>query len=212
MWWLPIAAMIASAFANKQAQDAVNSERQSKMNLERQRQSAIGEKVKARMEQELQNQARPQQEQQLEKDVQTREAAYAPAAGTGDYVASPSAPKEVRSDMAVRMVDALKRGRQQAGALAKLGARSDQAFDNNLALAHSAQDLNTFGGFSRGSSAVLPYELQGANGKGDSWRTVADVANAVAMGSMYYNMAGAGTPPPAGPEQQPYIDMHRGIR
>lgn len=211
MWWLPIATMLVAAVANQQAQKKVDKERDLKSQLETQRQSGIGKEVMARMQQELSNQSRPEQEAKLEQAAQVRERAYTPKdVSTDSYVVNPSAPTEVRSEMAGRMVDALKRGREDAKSLAKLGARSDVAFGNNVSLAESAADLNQLGGFSRGSSAVLPYELQGANAKGKNWRTVADVANAVGMASMFYNMGpAAGAAKAAGPEAAEYINMHR---
>ena len=90
-------------------------------------------------------------------------------------------------------MSALRQGRQQSQALAKLGGRSDAQLQGQIGLGRSAQELNRIGGQSRASSAILPYELNDANRKGQDWRMIADLFN---TGSMAAGMYGMTTPNP----------------
>lgn len=195
--WLPIALMIGGALSNYQAERKVNRARESLSQLEAQRQNELGDEARARLAQVLESQSRPSIEQDIEQATSERQRKFAeavPPDAADEYIVNPSAPQEVRSEMAREMVDALARGRQRAGALAKLGGRSDAALGTNIALTRSGQDLGRIGGFSRGSSAVLPIELQGAYGEGRNWRRIADLFNIGATATGLYGM----TTPPAG--------------
>ncbi len=191
--WLPIALMIASAAANKKAQSRVQDERGRRSSLERLRQAQLGEEADRTMRDVLASQERPQIDLNRAQAADIREGKYnaaaPPPSAAGEYIVNPSAPQEVRTEMADSMVRALDRGRQQAKSLAKLGGRSDAAFGTNVALGRSAQNLNRIGEFSRGSSRVLPYELEAANYKGENWRTIADLFQLGSMASGFYNMS-----------------------
>lgn len=190
---IPIALMIGGFLANQQAQKEVNDERDQKLRDERLRQQRLGQEADARLRDTISKQERPAIERDQQVAQASREQKYA-AAGPADtgYVANPSAPTEVKSEMAARLGDALRRGRAQSQALAKLGARGDQQLGSGITLGRSAQDLNSIGGQSRASSSILPFELQDANAKGQDWRTIADLFNA---GSFATGMYGMGTAP-----------------
>lgn len=210
VWWLPLVAMAAQTYATNRANDKVEDDQKLRVALENQRQDSISKEVMARLRQELESQTRPQQEAKVAQAADVRERAYAPKdVATDSYVVNPSAPTEVRSEMASRMVDALQQGRQQAKALARLGGREDVGFGNQVSLTDSAADINMLGGFSRGSSGVLPYELQASHAKGKNWRTVADIARAVGTASMFYNMGTSGAGWTNTPNNPSYVGMHQ---
>lgn len=189
---LPIALLIGSYLANQEAQGQVSDARNSRLRDEGLRQKALGAEADARLRETLAAQQRPAMEQDQRVAEASREQKYATAAPTTadtGYVTAPSAPKEVKSELAARMVDAIRRGRQQSQALATLGATSDATANSQIGLARSAQDLNLIGGRSRASSAILPYELSDANRKGQGARTVADLFNVASLGTGLYGMA-----------------------
>lgn len=194
--WLPIALMIGGALANEQAERKVEKERNNRALAERLRQQKMGQEADAVLRASLAEQERPAVEQEQRVAEAGREQKYAQAAQPSDqeFIATPSAPVEVKSELAARMADAMARGRQQAAALARLGGRSDAQMQGGIALGRSAQDLNRIGNTSRSSSAILPYELQAANSKGEGWRTVADLFN---LGSAVTGMYGMTAAPAA---------------
>lgn len=191
--WLPIALMVGGALANQQAERRVEKERDRKARAERLRQKVMGDQADAKLRESLAEQERPAVEQEQRVAEASREQKYAEAAAPSDqeYQATPSAPVEVKSELAARLSDALKRGRQQATALAKLGGRSDAQMQGAFSLGRSAQELDSLGNRSRSSSAILPYELQDANRKGEGWRTIADLFNLGATATGMYGMTQA---------------------
>jgi hypothetical protein len=189
-----IAMMIGAYLANEQAQQEVSDARNQRSLAETINQQKLGKEADARMRESLAQQERPVVEQNQAADTAIRQQKYdqQPTAASDAFIANPSAPKEVKSEIAARMVDAMRRGRQQSQALARLGGTSDAQFTGQTGLLRSGQDLNRIGGMSRASSAILPYELQDANRAGEGWRTVSDLFNIGSMGYGLYNMAGTG--------------------
>src|SRR3990167_7556722 len=114
---LPIAAMLMGSLASDQANKQVERERNNKLMAERMRQQALSQEAQARLNQSLETQSRPNMEQEARVEGAKREAKYAAAAPSdAAYITNPSAPTEVKSEMAARLVDALQRGRQQSAA------------------------------------------------------------------------------------------------
>lgn len=195
--FIPIALMIGSMIAQRQAQNQVENEREKRMNEERQRQRVLGEQADARMRDELEKQSRPAVEQEQQQQAQQRQTSYdkvAPSvdATTASYLTGASMPTEVKSDLASHITNAIRRGRATSAAQAKLGGTADADLRGKYDLARGQQDLNAIGNKSRASSAILPYELQDANRAGEGWRTVGDIANIAGMGYGLYSMT---TPP-----------------
>lgn len=78
------------------------------------------------------------------------------------YAAVPdSAPKVVKTDLAKRLAEAVGRSRQQAGALAKLGATSDLFDADAIGLHNADAKIGTIGNFASNSANVNQAE-QGA--------------------------------------------------
>lgn len=189
---LPLALMFGGYLANEQATRKVKSARNDRFAEELDRQKALGDQSQARLREAIAGQERPAVEQDASQAAAVREQKYAAVAPSGEgYVANPSAPTEVKSEIASRMVDALRKGRQQSQALAKLGGRSDAQLGGQIDLGRSAGDINSIGRQSRASSAILPYELQDANAEGEDWSTIADLFNLASMGTGMYGMTQA---------------------
>lgn len=196
---IPISLLFAGAAANKIAEDRVEAERQRKIRAENLRQQGLGAESDARLREELEAQSRGAVEAEKGQQVAAREAKYEQALPIASeqeasYQTTPTAPKEVKSEIARNMVAALRRGRQQAKAQARLGGQADANQQGGFSMMRSGQDLDRIGNRSRASSAILPYELQDAYGRGEGWRTVGDIANTAAS---IYGLYGMTTPPEA---------------
>lgn len=63
----------------------------------------------------------------------------------------------------------------QAASLGELRSFGDLLGDTSRLQARDATQIGTIGGFKRGSSAVLPYELEAANSKGAGLKMLGDV-------------------------------------
>ena len=66
-------------------------------------------------------------------------------------------------------------GDQQADAMGALRSFGDLLGDTSRVQARNAADIGTIGGFKRGSSAILPLELEAANQKGAGLRLFGDL-------------------------------------
>lgn len=75
---------------------------------------------------------------------------------------------------------------QQAGALADLRSFGEMLGDNSRSQARDASLIGQIGGFKKGSSAVVPYELDHASHAGDGWKTAGDILGGLgSLTSMY---------------------------
>jgi hypothetical protein len=90
---------------------------------------------------------------------------------------------------------------QQAAALGNLRAFGDLLGDTSRLQARDASQIGILGGFKKGSSQVLPYELEAANNKGSGLRTFADIlslggsaATGYGLQKGGYNLFGTSTP------------------
>ncbi len=106
----------------------------------------------------------------------------------GDVPTAGSAPRIVRENLANELNRSLGEGKSFAKRLARFGASGENQFGNQVTLGRGAQDQARLGGFSAGSSGILPLEFQAANQKGAGLRTAADITGA--LGSVA-NLAGA---------------------
>lgn len=68
-----------------------------------------------------------------------------------------------------------------ADALANFRSFGDLLGEISRMQGRDASQINTLGGFMRGSQNVLPLELEAANNKGAGWRTFGDLLNAGGM-------------------------------
>lgn len=94
---------------------------------------------------------------------------------------------ESKSSIARALSSALTRGKQQAKANAAVNGVGDQTAKMGIELGRAGQWQNIFGGNMRQSAALLPGELENANGAGSTERGIGQVLGAVGQG-----MGGAG--------------------
>lgn len=103
-----------------------------------------------------------------------------------------STPEVVKSEIARRMVEALDEGKAEARRMADLGAFGAWQQDTGRAVNQNQTEIGKYANFSRGSSGVLPQELQDANQEGAGFRFAGDILGAAGSaanmaGSMGYN-------------------------
>lgn len=118
----------------------------------------------------------------------------AKAASLGDYFASevpspantaaasvmPTATNDiVTREMSKQSGEAKQFTDQQAGALAQLRAFGDLLGDNSRAMARDGSEIGQIGGFKRGSSNIVPLELEAASQKGRGARVLGDLLGGV---------------------------------
>lgn len=68
---------------------------------------------------------------------------------------------------------------QQAGALAEMRSFGDLLGENSRAMARDGSEISQIGGFKRGSSNILPLEMEAAAQKGQGLRTFGDILGGV---------------------------------
>lgn len=81
---------------------------------------------------------------------------------------------------------------QQAGALAQMRSFGDLLGDNSRGMARSASEIGQIGGFKRGSSNIIPLELEAAQQKGRGLRTLGDLLGGVGGITMSAGLTGRG--------------------
>lgn len=134
-----------------------------------------------------------EQSRMTEQAAQKREQALTPQAPAAPEYAPPSevsAPTVVKEDLARRIGDALSKGKQSAQRAARLSAYGDTNLANAFATNRAGQRIGQVANFSRGSTGVLPFELEQAQKKGGNWSAAADGLNAVSSLASLYSMTG----------------------
>lgn len=118
----------------------------------------------------------------------------AKAAALGDYFANevpsganavaasvmPSATNDiVTREMTKKSGEAKQFTDQQAGALAQMRSFGDLLGDNSRMMARDGSEIGQIGGFKRGSSNIIPLEMEAASQKGQGLRTFGDILGGV---------------------------------
>ncbi|MEP3248039.1 MAG: hypothetical protein ABJN40_06030 [Sneathiella sp.] len=118
----------------------------------------------------------------LEKAI-TQPKEYTPTTG--------SAPSVVKSEIARKMNDAIKSGKNSARSLAKMGAWGDTQFGNRIDLSRSGGDLGQISNFARGSANLLPGAQSAAYGNAqDAPGMFGDLLKVAGTAGMMYGMNG----------------------
>lgn len=125
---------------------------------------------------------------------------------------STSAPRVVKAEIAKRMAEALERGRQQAAAQAKIGARGDVAFGNQLALQQGGQNLGDLSSISRGSLGLLPAEQQARINSLDGPSGIGDLIAGAGSIGVNAGLSGALPGPQADPTMAQLQQRTKGYR
>lgn len=119
-------------------------------------------------------------------------------ADLGEYGAgNVTGPDEVRERGEAELSKARTKGADYAKNLANLSSYSGLDLQQGIALNRTGQEVSRLGDASRGYSAVLPYQLDGASKKGDTLNLVADVMNAGGNLAFLYGATAPKKPAPA---------------
>jgi hypothetical protein len=208
--------MAGSVLFKNQAQKQVQKRQSGLMSDERIRQDRLRSEARARNEEERAKTTRPAQDQAREaaeaKASDRLEGAVTTPADVGSYAQTePSAPTEVKDEIARKFVDALETARTHAKNAAKLRSYGDVQFQNDIAGNRLGQDIGRLADLSAGSTDVLGTEMEAAKLAGSKYRFLGDVAGAGGDISMMYGMTRPKPKmPPAVPQGNPYVQMHSG--
>lgn len=103
---------------------------------------------------------------------------------------SGSAPDIVGSDLAARMKDVLKEGKEQAKSLSKLGSYGDSWLDQGFIDTQAGRDIGVTTNKAAGNSAILPYAQDFAEYK--ATEPISPLGSLLSgFGSMYGSYAGS---------------------
>ncbi len=194
-----IALTVGSTFLSQRAANKVQSARNSASSAEALRQEEFRRQQAEAFDDTSSGFNREDQDAGIDTAALAREDSFTENLKTfrpGDVPTTGSAPKIVRENLAKELNRSLGEGKSFAQRLARFGAPGENQFGNRVTLGRGEQDQARLGGFSAGSSRVLPLEFLAANQRGAGLRTAADITGA--LGSVA-NLAGATGGVTAGP-------------
>lgn len=195
---------LASTLANQAAQSKVNKAQSSAINAQMARNTGYQQQADKVMHEEaipgftLDNQNALLADSQADRMADSEQ-----YAGGGDTLKTTgSADAGYKTELAKMIADHVAQGRNQAEAATRIGSYGDLGLGNSMLLQDTGSKINTIGGNSQRDSAILPYELQGAQSKGAGLRTLGDILGAGAtmyslgggMGNMFTKPGGAMAP------------------
>lgn len=214
LWLIGLALTAASAGARKKQQDKVEHRQDEFETAERTRESGRQKQRDAALDSTL-NQFQPAtQTDKLADATQKREQSFAAtsdqgrAVVPGEYVGATTAPTEVKSEIAARVADYLRKGKAETQARAKLGAFGDQQFDNNVQVGRTGQQLDQLGDATRGSQGALDREMTGALHAGDDWGLFSDVLGAAGTATSMYGFTQPAAAGAVDPDTADKLWMH----
>ena len=171
---ISVGSMVAGNALQSKANGKVIKQRNARMADETARQDRLREQSSQIFDGTKDQFGRPKQDASLGESQGARVSAVNSAVDGGhSNPATPvtgSAPTVVKGTIARAMTDALKTDRERGAAQAKLQGFGDLSLGNNINLTRSGIDLARLGDFSRGSSSILPMELEHANQAGAGLR------------------------------------------
>jgi hypothetical protein len=183
-----LASQIVGTILKARARDKVTSRQSALLRAHQERMRALQAEADAHMAQTIPQFTRPAQDA-ARANVQAKlEQSLTPAPTTeAEFVpGNPGAPAVVKTELARQMTDAIRKGRQHAKNTAALSAYGDQDVLNGITLNRNSQNVGRVADFARGTSGLLPTQLELAKGAGRGMTTAADIANGLgALGVGY---------------------------
>lgn len=187
----------ASTFANMSAQNQVNSARDDAIAAENIRQRKLDDEARG-INKQAQDRYTGFEEKQGE-----RAGSLADFFKGQSQATAPATPAAMPASDSTITVQEQGRGAakakgysdQQSGALGNLMAFGNLFGDLNRSTARDAGQIGQIGGFKRGSSSILPYELEDANSAGGGLKLFGDLAGGLGSLGTSAGLAGSfGTP------------------
>jgi hypothetical protein len=171
-------------------QNRVNDERRAVMRAENERQRRYQDESMRQIAETTKKVGRSEQERQENEATAERIERMTPdttTPGGGEYTqAIEQAPTVVKGAIGRQIADAIRRGRSNVKNLARLSAFGDSAFDTNVNLLRSAENIQRIANNAYGSSQVVPFELQAANMAGRNFDLAGDIASGLGnIGFLY---------------------------
>ena len=190
---LTLGSTVANASANNSAAQARNDA----LAAERTRQQGFDQETQA-LNATAQDRFTGFEEKRTEKSAALGDYLVAPEASAANVSAAsvmPTATNDiVTRETAKKSGEARAFTDQQAGSLAELRAFGDVLGDTSLMQARDASALGQIGGFKRGSTNVVPVELDAASQKGAGMKLLGDILGGAGSIGMTAGISGATLP------------------
>lgn len=195
-----IALTVASAGANAMAQNKVANARSDAMAAERIRQKGLEQQQAgiATKSQDNYQDFKGQQGERTGKLAEMFTSQSTPLPQTAPMMPQSGSNLVVQNEIA-RRGEAKDATDRSGAALADLRAFGDLLGDKTRATARDSGLVDQISGFKKGSAAVLPYELEAANAKGNSLRLVGDILGGLGKFGMAAGLSGGSAPQVSGP-------------
>lgn len=161
-----------------QGQKKAQSAQQDVANAERIRQQGFQQRQQSEVDAAIPQVSRPQVETNMAAATGQREAALREASPTqtGYLPGQGNGPQVVRDEVDRRRAEVADYTGQQAAARAKIGGWADALYGVRTNVARTAQNVQTQGGFARGSLTPMQSEMSAAGYQGEGMRTGGDLA------------------------------------
>lgn len=184
----------AAAAANASAQSKVQSARDDAMAAERIRQKGFdreADAVNARSQDQYQDYGKKQDDRGKQLGDYFQQQSAAPTQDGG-----PAALPQSGSNITVQADNKARASAKaftdkQGASLGQLRSFGDLMGELGRGTARDAGYIGQIGGFKKGSSAVLPYELEAANSKGSGMKTLGDILGGVGKIGLSAGLSGA---------------------
>lgn len=198
---LGLGAQVAGILLKNRAAKKTENQRQAYLAAENARQKRLFEQAEA-ARLAAQSRFTPEQQTAMRAENATRGAEALAPTYTPQYEASLSEqPAEVKTEVARKMTEAMKRGRESARGLAGINAYGSVGLDNDIALRRSGGDIRRLAGQGGASSSILQGELQyGAPQAGANLYAAGDIAGGLGNIASLYAMTRR---PAVRPQQRP---------
>ena len=186
---LGLGAQVAGILLKNRAAKKTNDQRDAYLAAEAARQKRLYDEAEAaRMA--AQSRFTPEQQQAMRTENAAKGEAELQPTFAPQYEASLSGqPEEVKTEVARKMTEAMRRGRESAKGLAGINAYGNVGLDNQVALARSGSDINRAAGQGRASSSILQGELQyGAPQAGANMYAAGDIVGGLGSIASLYAM------------------------
>ena len=186
---LGLGAQVAGLILKNKAAKKTENQRDAYLAAESARQKRLFDEAEA-ARLAAQSRFTPEQQQAMRAENAAKGEAELQPTFAPQYEASLSEqPAEVKTEVARKMTEAMKRGRESAKGLAGINAYGNVGLDNQIALARSGSDINRAANQGRASSSILQGEVQyGAPQAGANLYAAGDIAGGLGNIASLYAM------------------------
>lgn len=186
-----LALMVGGQLASMQGQRAVAKAQANAVNAQVARNAMFQGQADKIMDEKLMPGFEMGQQNQVLSDAKTARLADSEALAGGGYdlPMAESAGADYKSELGNLIADKVQQGRLQAEAATRIGSYGDLALNNANLLTDGGIGIGQINQNVQREGAILPYELQAAQSKGQGWSTLGDLLSGA--GTIYSLGGGA---------------------